>query len=385
MALATIIRNGEIFAPESLGQKDILCIGDKIIKIGKVDKKEVTDLGMKVQELDASGCFVFPGFIDPHEHIIGGSGERGFASRSPQITLPEIVLGGITTVVGCIGTDIYSRNMQSLLAQAREFNEEGITAFIYSGGYAVPPSTLTGNVRNDMVLIPEVIGAGEMAISDFRGSQPTTSELARVVADCYVGGILTGKAGITHFHMGDGVRKMDPLLELCENHDVCKESMYPTHVNRNDLLLKQAAELSKRGFVLDMDTTDEKLSEELKKFTEWGGDLSNITISTDASHTSPQTLWQEAVKVHNELGWSWDKLLPLFTVNPARILKFHRKGRVTVDFDSDLAIVDKLTLSIKHVVARGKIFVRNGEFVPELKCMQDSNRKIELHGKTKER
>lgn len=384
MALATIISGGDIYAPLPKGNFDILCIGDKIIKIDGVTENDVQKLGLKVQTVDASGCFVFPGFIDPHEHLIGGSGESGFASRSPEITLPEIVLGGITTVVGCIGTDIYSRNMQNLLAKAREFNEEGITAFLYSGGYSVPPSTLTGNVRTDMVLIPEVIGAGEMAISDYRGSQPTLWEIARVVADCYVGAMLTGKCGITHFHMGDTPRKLDPLLEMLKNHDVCKESLYPTHVNRNDGLLKQAAELSGNGFTFDMDTTDENLVAELKKFTQWGGDLRMLTISTDASHTSPQTLWQQLVKVHRELGWPWEKILPLVTTNTARILKFGLKGRIDIDADADFAIVDKKSLSIKHVIARGKIFVKDHKFIPPMKAMKDSNRKIELHGQQKE-
>ncbi len=385
MALATIIRNGDIYSPLHLGKNDILCIGEKIIKVGVVNGDEVSHLNMDIQTIDASDCFVFPGFIDPHEHIIGGSGERGFASRSPAITLPEIVLGGITTVVGCIGTDIYSRNMPALLAQAREFNEEGITSFIYSGGYAVPPSTITGSVRNDMVLIPEVIGAGEMAISDYRGSQPTTWEVARIVADCYVGGSLTGKCGITHFHMGDAERGFEPLLDLCKKHDVRKESLYPTHVNRNDKLLKHAAELTTQGHHFDMDTTDEMLAEELKKFEDWGGDLSMITISSDASHTSPCTLWQEAVSLHEKLGWSWEKILPLMTTNTARILKFHNKAVIRPDKDADFAVVDKKTLKIKHVVARGKIFVRDYEFIPKLKCMSDSNRKIVLHGQKKER
>ncbi len=385
MALATIIRNGDIYSPDPIGKSDVLCIGEKIIKIGKFEDEEVSHLNLSIQTIDASDCFVFPGFIDPHQHIIGGSGEKGFASRSPQITLPEIVLGGITTVVGCIGTDTYSRNMPALLAQARDFNEEGITTHIYSGGYSVPPSTLTGNVRTDMILIREVIGAGEMAISDYRGSQPTTWEMARIVADCYVGGTLTGKCGITHFHMGDADGGLDPLLELCKKHDVCKESLYPTHVNRNDKLLKQAAELSMKGFHFDMDTTDELLMEELKKFTDWGGDLNMITASSDASHTSPSTLWQEISRVHRELKWPWEKVLPLITTNTARILKFHQKGRIDVDKDADFAIIDKKTLRVKHVIARGKIFVRDYEFIPKLKSMSDSNRKIELYGQKKER
>jgi beta-aspartyl-dipeptidase (metallo-type) len=385
MAIATIVRNGEIFSPKPCGKGDILSIEGKIIKIGEVNEKNLGDYNLDAGVVDATDCYVFPGLIDPHQHIIGGSGEKGFASRSFQIMLPEIVLGGITTVVGCIGTDVYFRNMPALLAQAREFNEEGITCFIYSGGYAVPPSTLTGNLRTDMLLVNEVIGAGETAISDYRCSQPTIQEIARIVADCYVGGTLTGKCGITHFHMGDGERGLDPLLELWKENDIKKESLYPTHVNRNDRLLKQAADFTKQGFVCDLDTTDENLTEGLRNFIAWGGDLNQITISSDASHSAPETLWRELVRVHKELQWPWEKILPLVTTNPARILKFHQKGELAVDKDADIIVVDKKSLKVKHVLARGKIFIQDYKFIPKLKSMADSNRKIELNGEKEKR
>ena len=114
-----------------------------------------------------------PGFIDPHEHLLGGSGEEGWASQTPEIALSEIVAGGITTVVGCLGTDTTTKTMPGLLAKAKAFNDEGLTAYIYSGGYNVPPITLTGSVRTDMLFVPEVIGAGEIAISDARSTEPT--------------------------------------------------------------------------------------------------------------------------------------------------------------------------------------------------------------------
>jgi beta-aspartyl-dipeptidase (metallo-type) len=362
MAVATIIRQGEIFTPFPRGKGDILCIGEKIIKIGEVNEKNLRELELDVRMIDGSECFVFPGLIDPHQHIIGGSGEKGFASRTLQITLPEIVFGGITTVVGCIGTDAYFRNMPALLAQAKEFNEEGLTCYIYSGGYSVPPATLTGNLRTDMLLVSEVIGAGETALSDVRCSQPTSPEIARIVSDCYVGGTLTGKCGVTHFHMGDADRGLEPILEVWRQNDLRKESFYPTHVNRNDRLLKQAADFTKQGFYCDFDTTDENLVEDLRKFIDWGGDLNQISVSSDASHSSPETLWHELIKLHRELQWTWEKILPLVTTNPARILKFSQKGQIEADKDADLIVVDKTTLKIKHVLAKGKIFVQDYKF-----------------------
>lgn len=385
MAVATLIRHGDIYSPAPNGMGDILCINGKIIKVGEVNDKNLRDYDLDVKIVDGSDCYVFPGLIDSHQHIIGGSGEKGFASRSYQMTLPEIVLGGITTVVGCIGTDVYFRNMPALLAQAREFNEEGLTCFIYSGGYAVPPATLTGNLRTDMLLVNEVIGAGETAVSDLRSSQPTIQEIARIVADCYVGGLMSGKCGVTHFHMGDGERGLGPLLQLYKENDIKKESLYPTHVNRNERLLKQAAEFTKDGFFCDLDTTDENLPEELNKFISWGGDLHQITISSDASHSAPVTMWNELVKVHRELSWPWEKILPLVTTNPARVLKFHQKGELSVDKDADILVVDKKTLKVKHVIAGGKVFVQDYKFIPKLKSLSESNRVIEIHGEKEKR
>ena len=72
--------------------------------------------------------------------------------------------------------------------------------------YHVPPTTLTGSVKADMLHLDLCIGCGELAISDHRSSQPSFEEVARIAAECHVGGIMTGKAGILHLHLGDGAR-----------------------------------------------------------------------------------------------------------------------------------------------------------------------------------
>ena len=125
-----------------------------------------------------------------------------------------------------------------------------MTTFLYAGGFPVPPPTLTGSVTSDLVLIPEVIGVGEVAIAEVRSSQPTLDELARIVSAAYVGGTIAGKAGVTHFHTGPTPQRLARLHALLDRREQCEISprhLYPTHVTRTPELLDHAVALAKRG------------------------------------------------------------------------------------------------------------------------------------------
>ena len=115
--MVTIIRNAKVYQPEYAGVKDILILGDRIAAVGEHLR---ADFGgsLEVQEINGEGMAAVPGFIDSHEHIMGGGGEGGFHTRTPEASLGDLVRNGITTVVGCIGTDGVGRDMTALLAKA---------------------------------------------------------------------------------------------------------------------------------------------------------------------------------------------------------------------------------------------------------------------------
>src|SRR3954451_17639711 len=177
--MLTLIKDGQVYDPNPLGPSSVLLVDGKIGRIGKIDYDDLKKTGLDIEVIDAEGCLVTPGLIDPHEHLLGGSGESGFSTQSPEISLSEIVSCGITTVVGCLGVDTTMKTLPGLLAKAKGLKEEGINAFIYSGGYNVPPTTITSSIRDDLLFIDEVIGAGEIAIADHRSTQPKIDELAR--------------------------------------------------------------------------------------------------------------------------------------------------------------------------------------------------------------
>ena len=135
-----VLKQGDIYAPEHLGRKDILIEGSRIARIA--DHIDEYDQIEEVEKVDLGGHILTPGYMDIHVHITGGGGESGPATRVPEASLSVLVKNGITTVVGLLGTDGITRSLENLLAKARAFNEEGITCRILTGayGYPSPPS-----------------------------------------------------------------------------------------------------------------------------------------------------------------------------------------------------------------------------------------------------
>src|SRR5262249_25993952 len=154
--MLTLIENGFVYAPEPRGVRSVLFAGDRIEKIGDVDRRVLESAGLDLEVVDADDCIVTPGLIDPHEHLLGGSGEEGFSSQTPEIFLSEIATGGVTTVVGCLGVDTTTKTMPGLLARAKALGEEGLTAFVWAGGCNVPPATITGSQRGDVNFVSDV-------------------------------------------------------------------------------------------------------------------------------------------------------------------------------------------------------------------------------------
>jgi beta-aspartyl-dipeptidase (metallo-type) len=383
--MLTLIKNGQVYDPRPLGQTSILLLDGKIGRIGDTDQSALEGLDMEVRVIDAEGCIVTPGLIDPHEHLLGGSGEDGFSTQSPEITVSEIVSAGITTVVGCLGVDTTMKTLPGLLAKVKGLCEEGLTARMWTGGYNIPPTTLTGSVRNDILYIAEVIGCGEVAISDERSTEPDPRELARVVNDAHVGGKLSGKAGVTHFHVGDTERRLQCLREITDRSrfHTCPEWLYATHVQRNEELLLEAIDLAHQGVYLDFDVVERDLAKWLTFYCEHGGPSDRLTVSSDASQSSPGTLFDQLRSCVVEHGFELAHILPFFTSNTARILQLRSKGTLEPDKDGDLLVLDPETLEIREVIARGKSMVSNGKVQVEENFLKDSERRIELYGQKK--
>ncbi len=242
MTLA-LIKNANVYAPKPLGIQHLLVGGGRILWMGKEPIDLPVPLARISTIIDVAGLRLVPGLIDGHVHVTGGGGEAGFRTRVPPVPLTRFTMAGITTVVGLLGTDDVARGPGELLATLYALREEGLNAYGYAGGYHVPPATLTGSVRGDLVFVEALIGIGEVAISDHRSSQPTLDELLRIASECHVAGVMTGKAGILHLHLGDGPRGLALVREALEKSELPARVFNPTHVNRRRALFDEAVEL----------------------------------------------------------------------------------------------------------------------------------------------
>ena len=375
-----LIENGELYDPEPKGVRSVLVANDRIEKIGDVDRRALDRLGVEYEVIDAEGCVVTPGLIDVHEHLLGGSGEGQLSLQTPMLFPREIIKGGVTTVVGVLGVDTTMKTISGLLARVKALKEEGLSAWMWSGGYNVPPTTVMASIREDIMFIDEVIGAGEIAISDERGLNQSGQELAKLVRDVHVGGLLSGKAGLTHFHVGEEDTRLEPLREIITDYQVRAEWLYPTHVQRNEKLLDEAIELAHAGAHVDFDVVSRDLAKWFRYYLDSGGPLEKLTVSSDSDSSTPELFYGQLCGLVVEHGHTLDLVLPLVTSNPAKALELGKKGRVAEGCDADLLVLEAGILAIRDVVARGKPVMRDGEVVHREKFLEKSSRNVHLVG-----
>ncbi|NCC72508.1 MAG: beta-aspartyl-peptidase [Sphingobacteriia bacterium] len=371
----TLFRNAIVYNPENIGKKDVLTGGKTILAIS--DKLELPS-DLDVQTIDCEGKLMVPGLIDSHIHITGGGGEGGPSSRMPELQLSMLIEAGVTTVIGCLGTDGITRTVESVLMKVKSLRAQGVSAWMYTGAYQVPTPTITGDIAKDIALFEEIIGVGEIAVSDHRSSVPTIGELTRLTAHARVAGMIGGKAGIVNIHMGDARDPFRPLHDVVASSQMGYTQFVPTHCNRNFYIFEDSKEYGKKGYV-DITTSsypyypDEEVkpSKALKQLIESGVPVEHITFTSDACGSLPgfdpetgkliklemglpSSILREIKEAVTEDGLPPETALKVATSNPATILRLPGKGFIREDFDADLLILDS-GFNIIHYMANGQL------------------------------
>ncbi|MBP0600972.1 beta-aspartyl-peptidase [Aeromonas sanarellii] len=373
--MLTLIEGAEVFTPAPLGQQDLLVADGRIAWMGR---GLTVPADWPLVRVDGRGRYLVPGLVDPLAHITGGGGEGGFAFRTRELAADEALAAGVTTLVAALGTDSLTRTPAQVLGKVREFRAAGVSAYMYTGSYHLPVKTLTGSVESDIMLIPEVLGVGEVAISDHRSSAPTHDELARLASEARVAGLLSGKSGVSFFHLGDGRGALAPLRALRDATDIPLRQLYPTHCNRNPWLFAEAIDWGRAGGWVDLtassfpdllDDGEQLAADALVGLLTAGVPWERISFSSDANASLPRfdgegrlielrsgqigSLWQQCIRAC-ALGVPLASALAVVTANPARALGLTGKGSLGVGQDADLLLIDPETLAIARVMSGGQ-------------------------------
>lgn len=370
----TLIRNAHVFAPEDLGQKDLLICNDRIIAVE--DHIDFAWDPAETEEINAAGKYLVPGFIDQHVHIIGGGGEDGFASLIPELQMTDCVRYGVTTVVGLLGTDGTAKSVRALVAKTKALKEQGMSAYCLTGSYAYPPVTVTGSVAGDIAFIDEVLGV-KIAISDHRSSNISVDELAYLATQARTAGLLAGKPGIVHMHTGRGKKGLSDVIRIVEETDIPVSQFRPTHCGNQ---YEDAVKFAHMGGYIDFTSGPETaqnaavLSKALHEVP-----VKQVTLSSDSNGSFPK--WSEDKKIIGmgigrtetlyatirhlikdaSLDVNMSDALSLITSNVAEGLGLYpRKGAVRKGSDADLVMLDQ-NLNVTDVMARGAFMMRSGE------------------------
>lgn len=369
-----LLKNCDLWSPEHLGRRDVFVAGGKIVAV----EPELAIDFPGLETIDLKGAKLVPGLIDQHIHVTGGGGEGGWQSRCPELVFSELVRAGVTTFLGVSGTDSMSRSIENLLAKVRGLAAEGASGWMWTSNYAFPPTTITRDVKTDLFAIPEVLGV-KIALGDHRSSWPTTDELLRLASEVRIAGMLTGKVGFVHVHLGDRPTAFD-LMEACIATGIPAKHFRPTHTGRHPEVFRRACEFAKAGGIMDITTGGGNYlgtaAETLRAALAAGVSAERITLSSDGHGSMPRfndagemvglavgliNCNKETIgELAKDLGL--ETALRFMTTNVAHALNLTEKGAIVPGADADMLVVDD-AFEPQWVFMRGRIAMREGELL----------------------
>lgn len=369
-----LLKNCDLWSPEHLGRRDVFVAGGKIVAV----EPELAIDFPGLETIDLKGAKLVPGLIDQHIHVTGGGGEGGWQSRCPELVFSELVRAGVTTFLGVSGTDSMSRSIENLLAKVRGLAAEGASGWMWTSNYAFPPTTITRDVKTDLFAIPEVLGV-KIALGDHRSSWPTTDELLRLASEVRIAGMLTGKVGFVHVHLGDHSTAFD-LMEACIATGIPAKHFRPTHTGRHPEVFRRACEFAKAGGIMDITTGGGNYlgtaAETLRAALAAGVPAERITLSSDGHGSMPRfndagemvglavgliNCNKETIgELAKDLGL--ETALRFMTTNVAHALNLTEKGAIVPGADADMLVVDD-AFEPQWVFMRGRIAMREGELL----------------------
>lgn len=360
----TILTGGPVFTGGELVNTEVLVVDERIAAIGDSLPRE----GCEVLNLE--GNILSPGFIDVHTH--GGDGVDINAADYQQLAKLSRFFAsqGVTGFLASILTDTEEATMRAISAVC-EFMDKPLPGakclgihlegpFLcqkYKG--AMPPELLRegdaslfrryqrkaqGRVRY-MTVAPEVPGVLDM-LEDLRGECVMAIGHSDADYETAREAIRRGVCSCTHtFNVMSLFHQHRPAVmgALLESDVYCEAICDGRHLHPGTVRML----LKCKGWDKVVAITDSMQAAGLPDGDYMLG-INPVTVTdgdakisgTDIRAGSTLTLAQAVRKISAFTGEGPEKVLPLLTANPARLIgEFHRRGDIAVGKDADFAVL----------------------------------------------
>ncbi len=375
----TILRGGTALLPSGWQRADVWLSPGGVVRIDAGDLADTT-FGAVV-ELDCTDRWIVPGFLDGHLHLLGGGGGGGYATRIPELPVDAVLEAGITTCVAMPGVDNVTRSLRGLIAAARSFTGQGVRSFAMTGGFMWPPATLTGGIRDDLHLVPDLVGV-KIALGEHLATAPSLDELVTLLRELGWVSRMTGKAALLHVHLGTLPAPAGSLRVAIERAETDPSHVQVTHPNYTAAALEAALELGALGCRVDVNPLlhpgrvagSIAPAETVRELLAASIPLERLTMSSDGNASVPRPLPDGTIEpfshqlgllpaVHDVsagAGLTFEEALALITTNPARALQRPDLGLLEIGGAADAVVLDPTRTSVELVVSDAVVRVRDG-------------------------
>ncbi|MFP4144419.1 MAG: dihydroorotase [Phycisphaeraceae bacterium] len=402
------ITGGRVIDPASEIDEvtDVVLEGGKVARIGTVSRPET---GEDSQVIDASGCIVCPGLIDPHVHLREPGQEE---KETIQTGSAAAVAGGFTSVCCMPNTE-------------PTLDDDGRIELVYRQAqranlaHVFPVGAITkGRQGSELAEIGLMARSGAVAFSDDGTAVASAGVMSKALS--YIA--MTGKVLMQHCEdpeLGGGVMNAGPLAtrlglagwpRVAEELIIQRDLLLSRHQNfacryhvqhissggsvelirqaRADLFARDriTAEASPHHLLL----TDEacrgydpnmKMNPPLRSQRDIGALLEGVRdgtitiLATDhAPHTREQKELEFAAAPYGIIGLEtalglyiralietdtigWSELIAMLTINPARLCDLRGKGTLAPGSDADVTLIDpaaRWAVDVDHFASKAR-------------------------------
>jgi dihydropyrimidinase len=380
-----IIRGGLVVTPAGVQQTDIVVSGERVVGLGAQDGHDAGDI-------DAEGCYVLPGGVDPHTHLLAdvASSTRSaafggtttavcFSNPGPRESSSQAVIRGRREVekAGAIDVALHAiigepdrvttadlerlrglgvRGVKLFLA----FQEQGLMASdgcLYEVMRAAARLGLLVRVHCEngsviQALIADYLARGKRQAGYFARSRPPEVEEEAIARTLAIAGLAGAAVYITHVTTAGGIRLIRAAraqgqgahAEVCLHHLLLDAGRYrgksaerflvaPPLRSREDLEALWSAVADGTVDTIGSDHAQSQYQPRPKK----PGDFTGLPYGLAGIELRLPLLLSEGLR----RGLPIQRLAQLAATRPAQLFGlFPRKGAISPGADADLVVWD---------------------------------------------